>query len=168
VQTWRPEWDGSATTTLSYTLEPTSGGTRLVVRHDGFADRHESCRSHGIGWQHVLSWLTSFIEAPVQPAAASVFLCRLIAPRPMFALDMNDAERALMQEHFGYWTEQMNAGKVIVFGPVADPQGPWGLGLVHARDLADIQAFGAADPAIKSERGFRYEFLPMINTILPQ
>jgi uncharacterized protein YndB with AHSA1/START domain len=168
VQTWKPEWDGGESTTLSYTLEPIASGTRLVVRHDGFADRHESCRSHGAGWVDVLGWLSQFIEAPAQPAAASVFLCRLIAPRPTFALDMNDAERTVMQEHFGYWTQQMNAGRVIVFGPVADPQGPWGLGLVRARDLSDIQAFGAADPAIKSERGFRYEFIPMINTILPQ
>lgn len=42
------------------------------------------------------------------------------------------------------------------------------MGLVRARDLADVQAFGAGDPAIKSERGFRYEYLPMINLILPQ
>ena len=68
----------------------------------------------------------------------------------------------------GYWSARMNAGQVIAFGPVGDPAGPWGFGLVRARDLADVQAFGAADPAIKAEQGFRYEYLPMINLILPQ
>jgi uncharacterized protein YciI len=71
-----------------------------------------------------------------------------------------------MQEHVGSWMQHLSAGKVIVFGPVGDPQGPWGL--VRAHDLTDIQAFGAADPAIRSERGFRYEYIPMINAILPQ
>jgi uncharacterized protein YndB with AHSA1/START domain len=168
VQTWKPEWDGGESSTLCYTLEPTETGTRLIVHHDGFGDRHESCRSHGAGWLDVLSWLTSFVETKAEPAPSSTFLVRLIAPRPTFAMDMNDAERAVMQEHFGYWSQRMNAGQVIAFGPVGDPAGPWGFGLVRARDLADVQAFGAGDPAIKAERGFRYEYLPMINLILPQ
>ena len=103
-----------------------------------------------------------------EPTASSVFLCRLLPPRPSFAMDMNDAERAVMQEHVGYWMQHMQAGKVIAFGPVGDPQGPWGLGLVRAKDKAEIEAFGAADPAVKSGRGFRYELIPMLNIIVPQ
>ena len=52
------------------------------------------------------------------------YFCRLIPPRPTFAMDMNDEERALMQQHAAYWWKKMDEGKVIAFGPVADPQGP--------------------------------------------
>jgi len=54
------------------------------------------------------------------------FVCRLLPPRPTFLADMTDEERALMQAHGLYWRERMAEGKVIVFGPVADPKGPWG------------------------------------------
>ena len=36
---------------------------------------------------------------------------------------------------------QLAAGKVIVFGPVADPKGPWGLGVLRVRDEAEIASF---------------------------
>lgn len=168
VQSWKPSWDLGPATTVSYSLEAIPEGTRLTVRHFGFGDRSESCRNHGNGWQRVLDWLSGFVQPPAQPTASSVFLCRLLPPRPSFAMDMNDAERAVMQEHVGYWMQHMQAGNVIAFGPVGDPQGPWGLGLVRAKDKAEIEAFGAADPAVKSGRGFRYELIPMLNIIVPQ
>jgi hypothetical protein len=31
------------------------------------------------------------------------FFLKLIGPRPTFALDMNDAEKQVMQGHFRYW-----------------------------------------------------------------
>jgi uncharacterized protein YndB with AHSA1/START domain len=61
VQTWRAAWDGDHATTLTYRLEPIVGGTRVTLRHEGFGDRAESCRSHGNGWERVLTWLQSYL-----------------------------------------------------------------------------------------------------------
>lgn len=32
------------------------------------------------------------------------FLYKLLPPRPAFPMDMTDAEGAIMQEHFAYWS----------------------------------------------------------------
>lgn len=58
VQTWRAAWDGDHTTTITYRFEPIEGGTRVTVRHEGFAERFDSCRGHANGWERVLGWLT--------------------------------------------------------------------------------------------------------------
>jgi hypothetical protein len=48
------------------------------------------------------------------------FLLKLVAPRPSFAMDLNDNEKKMMQEHFLYWKEHQQRGAVLVFGPVLD------------------------------------------------
>jgi hypothetical protein len=93
------------------------------------------------------------------------FLVRLLAPRATFLQDMTDNERAAMGEHGEYWRRQLAAGKVIVFGPVADPNGPWGLGVLRLRDEAEIAAFQAEDPAVQKIPGMRYEVLPMLTAV---
>jgi len=167
VQTWKPDWDAGNVTTLTYSLEQIDGGTRVLVRHEGFGDRAESCRQHGEGWELVLGWLADHAAQPSAADTSKYFHCRLLPPRPSFALDMNAEERAIMQEHVVYWMGHMQAGNVVVFGPVGDPQGPWGLGVVRAADQAGIDAFTSGDPAVRSGRGFRYEVLPMINAVMP-
>jgi hypothetical protein len=94
------------------------------------------------------------------------FVCRLLPPRPTFIADMTDEERALMQAHGVYWRERMAEGKVIVFGPVADPKGPWGLGVVKVSSAAELEAFKDGDPVIKAGCGFRYESLPMLRAVV--
>jgi uncharacterized protein YndB with AHSA1/START domain len=163
VQTWLAQWDGNVPTTVTWRLEPVAGGTLLTLRHEGFAGRPDSCRGHAEGWMRVLGWLDGFAAEP-GPAAA-FFFCRLIPPRPRFAFDMSEEERAVMAAHSAYWRERLGAGEVVVFGPVADPAGPWGLGVVRAADPAAVEAFAAADPAILSGRGFRYEILPMLTAV---
>ena len=74
---------------------------------------------------------------------------------------MNEQEEALMQQHFAYWKGWQNAGDVLVFGPVLDPKGPYGMGVVSAADEAGARAFAAADPAMKASVGFAYEIYPM-------
>jgi uncharacterized protein YndB with AHSA1/START domain/uncharacterized protein YciI len=160
VQTWRPSWDAGEATKLTYLLEQTKGGTRLTVRHEGFGDRADSCRDHGEGWVLVLGWLSKHL-AP----AAQYFFCRLLPPRATFVEDITPEEVAVMQAHAAYWREHLEAGSVVVFGPVLDPKGAWGLGVVCAPDEAAVRAFAAADPAMRSERGFRYEVTPMSRAV---
>lgn len=165
VQTWKPEWDGGHVTKVIYSLEPIDIGTRVVVRHEGFGARADSCRNHGTGWERVLDWLRGWSGDEPKD---SYFLCRLMPPRPTFALDMNATERALMGEHASYWRQHMREGRVVVFGPVADPAGPWGLGVVRAKDVADVRAFADRDPTMSSGIGFRWEILPMLTAVLPE
>lgn len=96
------------------------------------------------------------------------YVNRLLGPRPTFPMDITDDERALMAEHGTYWRERMAEGRVVVFGPVLDPKGVWGLGVMRVRDEAELQAITNADPVILANRGFRYESLPMMTAVLPE
>jgi uncharacterized protein YciI len=98
--------------------------------------------------------------------AGRFYLLRLIPPRPTFPQDMTDAERQVMMQHVAYWTKQMGEGRVIVFGPVADPAGAWGVGIVQVKDEAAVHALRDGDPAVVSGIGFRYEVLPMPRAIV--
>lgn len=68
VQTWVPDWEGSIVTTLTYRLDAIPGGTRVTVRHEGFGEHREACRSHGRGWERVLGWLRDHVSASEPPA----------------------------------------------------------------------------------------------------
>lgn len=104
------------------------------------------------------------LRAAFAPPARFFFL-RLPPPRPTFASDMTDVERAAMGRHVAYWTAHLQRGNAIVFGPVADPSGPWGLGVIRAADEAAVGAFQAEDPAVR-ELGLRYEVLPMARAVI--
>ena len=91
------------------------------------------------------------------------YFLKLIASRPSFAMDMTEDERAIMNQHIGYWKAKMDAGKVVVFGPVMDPSGPYGMGVVAAETEDEVKEFTANDPAAAI---LRYEFYPM-RAVLP-
>jgi len=93
------------------------------------------------------------------------FLCRLNAPRPSFAFDMTDEERALMGAHAGYWSSHLAEGRVVVFGLVAEPDAPWGVSVVRAEDEAAVRALTDADPVIQQGEGFRYDVFAMPNAV---
>jgi len=78
------------------------------------------------------------------------FVVRLIAPRPTFALDMTDAEREIMGRHMAHWQPRVSDGDMVVFGPVLDGTGSWGLGVVEADDEDELRAFAAQDPVVTS------------------
>jgi uncharacterized protein len=80
----------------------------------------------------------------------SHFVYRLIPPRASFAADMTDAEAEVMGQHAAYWTDQLERGRVVVFGPVADPAGIWGLGVIDTEDDIAAKAIVNDDPAIAS------------------
>jgi uncharacterized protein YciI len=80
----------------------------------------------------------------------STFVFRLQAPRPTFALDMSDEEREIMGRHAAYWQPYIESGRMVVFGPVLDDSGSWGLGVVEDGDEQELRAFAAGDPAVTS------------------
>ena len=89
------------------------------------------------------------------------YLCRLLPPRPNFAGDMTPQEAKAMGEHVAYWTDLLAKGKVIAFGPVMDPRGPWGVGIVSVSDTAELRMLQENDPAIRAQIGLRYEAYEM-------
>ena len=90
------------------------------------------------------------------------FVCRLNPPRPSFATDMSGEEAQAMADHVDFWQGHAERGIVVVFGPVLDPAGVWGLAVVEADRLEAVEALTAADPAIRAGIGCRYDILPML------
>jgi uncharacterized protein YciI len=93
------------------------------------------------------------------------FVFRLIPPRPDFASTMSDEERAVMDAHFAYWGELLARGQVVALGPVVDPAGAYGLGIVLAPDLAAAEMIRDDDPAMRSPFEFRTEIAPMLRLV---
>jgi hypothetical protein len=90
------------------------------------------------------------------------FLCRLTGPRPTFPQDMTPREAEIMRAHTDYCGELLRSGRAVVFGPVADPAGIWGLGVLQLADDADPHDIVANDPVVKADAGFVYQIIPML------
>jgi uncharacterized protein len=84
-------------------------------------------------------------------------------PRPTFHLDMTTEERAIMERHVAYWSEKATHGIAIVFGPVMDPKGVYGIGVYRVRDEAEVRDLLDHDPA---NGLLKYEVLPMARAVV--
>jgi uncharacterized protein len=93
------------------------------------------------------------------------YLLKLNPPRPSFQADMTEEEGQLMGRHVAYWSEQLERGRIAVFGPVADPEGGYGVAIALAENEAEVQELIAGDPVISDGTGFRYDVYPMPGTI---
>ena len=71
-----------------------------------------------------------------------------------------------MGEHAAHLRAAAETGTVLVAGPVGDPAGPWGLGVIHAGSLEEARAFTNEDPMIKANAGFSYDIHPMLSAIV--
>jgi uncharacterized protein YciI len=89
------------------------------------------------------------------------FFCKLIGPRATFPADMTPEEGQAMQRHVAYWRSWMEKGSVVVFGPVADPAGTYGMLILEVEDESAARAMLEGDPVIQAKIGFRFEMHPM-------
>jgi uncharacterized protein len=89
------------------------------------------------------------------------FFVKLIPPRATFPADMTDAERAHMGEHVAYFGGLFAEGKVLIYGPVLDPESGFGMAVVEAEDEPAARAFLEADPTVRSGMN-RFRIAPMI------
>ena len=92
--------------------------------------------------------------------ATQTFFLKLLGPRPTFPMDMTASEKALMLEHVAYMEKLFEAKKVIVYGPVMDSQGPYGMGVFVVEGEAELRALMAEDPTIKAGMN-TFEVSPM-------
>jgi len=76
-------------------------------------------------------------------------LCKLIPPRPTFAQDMTEVERKIMQEHV-YWKDLSDRRVAIIFGPVLDPKGIWGVAIVEVASKPEAHILGRNDPVVQA------------------
>jgi hypothetical protein len=65
----------------------------------------------------------------------------------------------LLPERIGY-------GVAVVFGPVADPKGPWGFGVIRVKSEEQMRKLVEHDPADLARIGASYEVLPMLNAVV--
>jgi uncharacterized protein YciI len=92
------------------------------------------------------------------------FALKLLPRRPDFAQTMTDEERAIMYQHIAYWKVYLDKGVVLVFGPVLDPAGAYGLGIVCVDGEDQVKELIAHDPAATINV---YEYYPM-RAVVPQ
>jgi uncharacterized protein YciI len=83
----------------------------------------------------------------------STFVFTLKAPRPNFALDMSDEEREVMGRHAVHWQPYIESGQMVIFGPVLDNTGSWGLGVVQSDNEDELRDHAARDPVVTTGTG---------------
>lgn len=86
------------------------------------------------------------------------FFLKLIPPRPTFAQDLSEAEREVMGRHADYLASLLRNGTGVAFGPVMDPAGVYGMGIIEAADEAEARAMTDKDPVTSIAH---YEIFPM-------
>jgi len=91
------------------------------------------------------------------------FFVRTQNPRPTFHLDMTPEERTTMEKHVTYWTDKATRGIAVVFGPVMDPEGVYGIGIYKVEDEAEMRGLLDDDPA---KRLLKYQVFPMPRAVL--
>ena len=165
-------YEPGAVSELEVNFIPEGDATRVKLEHRNFEvfratgqSLHDSVGSPE-GWSGILA---KFGEALVGATTAEkkYFVCKLIPPRAVtFMDDMSDKEGAALGQHVAHWTELSKTGRAVLFGPVGDPAGLWGLGVLSASDQAEAEKIAREDPAVKSGLGFKCEVLPMLRTVL--
>ncbi len=91
------------------------------------------------------------------------FFVKTQNPRPTFHLDMTPEERSVMDRHVAYWSEKATQGIAIVFGPVMDPKGVYGMGVYQVQDEAEMHELLKHDPA---NGLLQYEIFPMPRAVV--
>ena len=91
------------------------------------------------------------------------FFIKTNNPRPIFHLDMTPDERAVMEKPVAYWSNEAERGVAIVFGPVMDPAGAYGIGVYQVQDEAEMRRLIDEDPA---NGLLSYQVLPMPRAVV--
>jgi uncharacterized protein YciI len=98
----------------------------------------------------------------------SAFLYRLIPPRLSFPSDITPEEAELMRVHGQYWRKLLEQDALVVFGPVADPKGAYGIAVVIQPGDEEARELAAGDPGIKANVGFTFELHAMPQCVTKQ
>lgn len=94
----------------------------------------------------------------------SYYMYKVTPPRPTFATDMTASEAAIMDYHIAYWTDLLDKGIAVTFGPVADPAGLYGMAVVESHSEQEVRVLASGDPVICTGL-FTYEVFTMPQAI---
>lgn len=98
-------------------------------------------------------------------AERSHFMARLLGTREGWPENMTGDEQRIMGEHFVYLKELVGAGKVLLAGPVFDPEAAFGLIVLEVESEAEARAIVEADPSVKAGL-HRFTLAPMRASLL--
>lgn len=88
------------------------------------------------------------------------YLFKLIPPRPSFGMDMSDAERTVMNYHITYFSRLVEEGTCLLFGPVIEKTGAYGLAILEADTDEAAREIGNNDPSVRAAIN-TFEIYPM-------
>jgi uncharacterized protein YciI len=63
---------------------------------------------------------------------------------------MTSEEAEIMSRHAAYMRPFFDEGRIVVYGPVGDPSGAWGLSVFDAESEDEVRAIVDGDPAVTS------------------
>jgi uncharacterized protein YciI len=63
---------------------------------------------------------------------------------------MNDDEKSVMQQHMQYWANLTDQRNAIVYGPVFDPAGVFGMAVIEVDTDDEARNISEQDPAVSS------------------
>ncbi len=86
------------------------------------------------------------------------YFLKLVPKRVDFAQTMSEEEQNIMQRHIVYWKKYLDKRIVVVYGPVMDPKGVYGIGIVGVDKEEQLNSLIGNDPATKIND---YEFYQM-------
>jgi uncharacterized protein YciI len=92
------------------------------------------------------------------------YLFKFVPHKPNFMVTMTDDERAIVYEHVAYWQQFTDNGTAVMFGPVDDPAGGWGVAIVETDDETLPAAIRADDPVVLADLG-PVDIYPIPNAI---
>jgi uncharacterized protein YciI len=90
------------------------------------------------------------------------FVMKLNPSRPDFAATMTDDEKKIMREHINFWQPYLVEGTMLIMGPVMDPEGMYGLGIVAVDNEEQVKEFIRNDPASAINT---YEYYPIMAVV---
>lgn len=96
---------------------------------------------------------------------AQHFVFRLTPPRPTFAFDQTPEEARVMAAHIDYWRGLLDRGIAVVFGPVLDPAGGWGLAVAEVESNDHAERIRLEDPVTRAGIA-TIDAVPMLGAIV--
>lgn len=93
------------------------------------------------------------------------FLYKLIPPRPTFAFDQTPHEAEVMSQHITYWRGLLDQGIAVVFGPVLEPSGGWGLAVLEVENAEQAEQLRLDDPVVRAGIA-AVEVHPMLSAVV--
>ncbi len=87
------------------------------------------------------------------------FALKLLPKRLDFMQTMTADERGIMMQHIAYWHPYVENGTMLVMGPVLDPKGAYGLGIICVQSEDEMLELIKHDPGATINT---YEYYPMM------